>query len=133
MSVDMLDFSEILVEITGGQKPLCSLKEVAFVMGVDYQTAWGYRQGNTEPRWKDAVRLSHHLIKEYGYYRLGMQPTIVCIGGQTNGRVCDDLLELYEAGTDLHRAFPKDMTGYWNAFARMERQMADLKAEGKKQ
>lgn len=133
MQKELTDISEILLEITGGTEPVCSLKEIAFVMGVDYQTVWGYRAGNSEPRWRDVVRLSHHLIKEYGYYKLGLQPTMICAGGKSNGKVDDDLFELFEAGTDLHRAYPKDMTAYWNAFGRMEQQLADLKAEGEKQ
>lgn len=132
MKTELLEFSEVLVELTGGKDPIMTLKEIAFVMGVDYQTAWGYRAGNSEPRWRDVVRLSHHLIKEHGYYKLGLQPTMICQGGRSNGKVNDDLLELYEAGTDLHRSYPSDMTGYWNAFGRMEQQMADLKAEGEK-
>jgi len=130
MAIELLEFSEILNELTGGQAPLCTLKELGFVMGVDYQTVWGYRAGNTEPRWKDVVRLSHYLIKEHGYYKLGMQPTLTCCVGKSDGRVSDDLMNLYEAGTDLHRAFKeKNKTESINALARMEAELKDLKAE----
>lgn len=132
MAIEFQSFSETLIEITGGENPLCPLKEVAFVMGVDYQTAWGYRQGNTEPKWKDVVRLSHYLIREYGYYKLGMQPTMLTMAGKKNGKVSDDLMRLYEWGTDLHRSFPDDGPGYWNAYGKMEQEMKNLKAEGDK-
>jgi|SRR5690625_3770284 len=129
--MELLEFSELLTEITGGEDPMCTLKEIAFQMGVDYQTAWGYRAGNSEPRWKDAVRLSHYLIKEYGYYKMGMQPTLTCATGKANGKVCDDLMKMYEAATDLHRAFPNDKTAYFNALGKMEAEIEDLKAEGR--
>lgn len=131
MKGDFTEFADVLVEITGGQKPMTTLKEVAFVLGVDYQTAWGYRQGNSEPRWRDVVRLSHHLIKEYGYYKLGMQPTMICISGASNGRVDDDLLAIHQACTDLHRAYPKDTPAVWNAIGEIEKQVKDLRAEAK--
>lgn len=129
--MDIQDFSELLIEITGGQEPLMTLKEIAFIMDVDYQTAWGYRQGNSEPKWKAVCRLSHHMIKEHGYYKLAMQP-MISVGGKSNGKVNDDLMLLFEAATDLNRAFPDDSTAFWNAYHRMQHQMEDLKSEGDK-
>lgn len=128
----MTDFAEILAEITGGTQPLCTIKEVAFQLGVSQQTAYDYRSGNTEPSWSSVVRLSQYLIREYGYYRLAMQPTFACL--QTNaadGKVNDQLLNIYEAGADLHRAFnSRDRVGYCQCITQMEKELIILKQEG---
>lgn len=51
-------------------------------------------------------------------------------GGKANGKVCDDLMNLYEARTDLNRAFKeKNKTESINAIARIEAELKDLKAE----
>lgn len=133
MAVDMKDISEILIGLTGGNEPTCTIKEIAFVMGVHVQTVYAYRSGQNEPLWRDVVRLSHHLIKEYGYYELAMQPTMICKSGRTNGRVNDELLSLLESSTDLHRAFQsKNGADFWNAFNQMKKELEVLKEEGAK-
>lgn len=118
------------MEITGGVKPLCTIREVADEMGRNVQTVYGYRSENSDPIFEDVKRLSRYLIKEYGYYRLAYQMFLVCQGGKTNGKVNDQLLALMEDGTDCHRAFDaKDKTGALNAYAKMEEEMKILKQE----
>lgn len=128
----MKSFSQILHEVTGGTNPLCTVAEVAGVMRVHEQTVYGYKNDHTEPSYSKIISLSHYLIEEYGYYKLAMQFMPPC-KGKANGRVDDDLLSIYEYGTDVHRAFrEKDSTAYVNALAKMKTEINDLEAEGAK-
>jgi len=127
----MMEFSDVMNEITGGVTPICTMKEVAFQLGVSLQTAYQYRAGETEPSWSAVVRLSRYLITEYGYYRLAMQPTVATLAGKADGRVNDQLLNIYESGTDLHRAFTaKNRVDYVMAISAMEKELVILKQEG---
>lgn len=129
---DYTEFSEILKEVTE-ELQLCTVKEVAYVMGVGDKTVYGYRAGITQPAWDTAVRLANHLRKEYGYYRLAMQTMLCTLGGRANGKVTDDLMGIYEAGTDLRRAFQDgDKTAYENALSKIKEEIKDLEAEGGK-
>lgn len=100
----MKNFSQILQEITGGVDPMCSVSEIAGVTKAHEQTVYSWRADGTEPRYSQLVALSHYLIDQYDYYTLAMQMMLPCVG-RANGKVQDDLMSLYESGTDLHRAF----------------------------
>ena len=130
----MASISEILIEITGGINPICSIKEVATVLNKSEQSTYGYRAGTSEPLWSDVVRLSQYLIKEYGYYRLSMQPVLNTAKGDSNGEVSDELMKIFEAATDLNRAFRANNkeAEFWKAYNTIADQVAVLKEEGDK-
>lgn len=125
---DYTEFSEILKEVTE-ELQLCTVKEVAYVMGVGDKTVYGYRAGITQPSWDSAVRLANHLRKEYGYYRLAMQTMLCTVGGRADGKVIDNIMKMMEAATDLNRSFGKDKTKSKNALGRMKEQFDILTEE----
>lgn len=121
----MEEFSEILVELTGGISPLCNVKEIAFHMAKSEQSVYGYRSGSSEPLFADVVRLNHFLIKEKGYYRLAHLMMIPIESTETDGRVVDNLMNVYESGTDLHRAFKaSDKSAFCNALASIRQEIS---------
>jgi L-rhamnose mutarotase len=122
---DFMSFSETLVEITGGREPMCSIKEIAQVMRKEPQTIYGYRNGN-QPPWQDVVALSEHLIKEYGYYKLGMQTLLIYAYKANNA---DDLIfELIEAALETQKGLQKkDDTIYKNGLGKLLATIETLK------
>lgn len=126
----MKSISQILHEITGGIEPICTVKEIAGAAKVHEQTVYSWMNPDgTEPRYSQLVNLSHYLIQEYNYHNLAMQMMLPC-AGHANGKVKDDLMNLYGFGTDLDRAYAKgDKQKCEIAFGRMESEMEDLKKE----
>ncbi|MDZ7658028.1 hypothetical protein [Fodinibius sp.] len=126
----MKSISQILNEITGGVEPMCTVKEIAGACKVHEQTVYSWTNPDgTEPRYSQLVNLSHYLIQEYNYHNLAMQMMLPC-SGRANGRVLDDLMKLYEFGTDLSRAFADGNKNKCEvALGRMDAEMEDLKKE----
>ena len=126
----MKSISQILHEITGGVDPICTVGEIAGVCRVHEQTVYSWqRPEGTEPRYSDIVTLSHYLISEYEYYTLAMQMMLPC-NGRANGRVQDDLMNVYEFGTDLHRGFKNgDKQECETALSRIKAEVKDLEKE----
>lgn len=125
-----MTFSEILIEITGGQNPLCTIKEVAHEMRKEPPTIYGYRNGN-QPNWEDGVALANYLREEYGYYTLAMQTLLSCVGGACNGSVDDEILDIMEATVMIRKGFNEgDNTMFHNGMGMLTRAYENLKKEG---
>lgn len=125
------DFSELLIEITGGTKPFATVAEIADVMGVNVQTAYGYRTGNSEPSFRSVRALNAHMIRSYGYYGIQRQMFISCFSGKANGRVDDELLNIYDACTDVHRSYSEgDKRTFEDSVSRIEQECKILHKEG---
>lgn len=132
--MEFIPFHTILEEITQDEKTrFMTIKEVAYVMNRDPQTVYSYLHGDTQPNWDSAVLLANHIRTEYGYHKMSMQTMLSACGGRANGQVLDDLMGIYSAGTDLHRAYNAgDKTAYDNAISKMKAELLDLQAEGAK-
>lgn len=126
---NMKSISQILIEILGGTDPICTTKEIAGVCETTERTVNNWKAGNTHPQFKQAKDLSHYLIEEYNYCDLAMQMMPPCIG-HADGRVRDDLMNLFNHGSDLDRAFGKgDKIKAEKALNRMRAEMQDLEKE----
>lgn len=125
----MKNFSQILQEITGGIDPMCTVSEIAGVVKAHEQTVYSWKNDGTEPRYSQIVILSHYLVEQHNYKNLAMQLWPPC-KGIANGKVKDDLLHIYEYGTDLGRAFRgNNEQEARKAFYRMKAEMEDLEKE----
>lgn len=134
--MDIMEFHELLIYLTGGKDPIATRKEIAFHMGRDYQTVTNYVKGDTIPD-IDAVRRLHHwLVKEKSCHIVCkyMNPTL---SGESNGKVQDDLWNLHEQSTDAARYYeaakngdPQSKQKYFDEIKKMEKEVKDLKAEG---
>jgi hypothetical protein len=123
---NFMSFQTVLIEITGGAEPLCSIGEVAHVMRKGEQTVYGYRNGNSQPSWTDAIALSEHLIREYGYYKLGMQALLVHAYMDSNPEQV--VFEIIEAGIELKKAAKnQNETAYKNALGQLTASIETLK------
>lgn len=131
-----MEFSEVLIYLTGGADPITNRTEIAFHMGKDYQTVTNYVKGDTQPPIDAARRLHHWLVKEKNCHIVCkyMNPTL---SGEANGKVQDDLWNLHEQSTDAARFYEQAKSGdpqakqrYFDEVKKMEKEIKDLKKEG---
>ncbi|WP_441001269.1 hypothetical protein [Fodinibius sp. SL11] len=126
-----MTFSDVLIEITGGKDPLCTVSDVAEIMRKETSTVYGYRSARQQPNWDDAVALAKWLIKEHDYYRLALQTLFVCSGGSINGRIDDEILSIMEACVKMRKGFNSDNKAVFeNGFGVLTSAVENLKAEG---
>lgn len=132
MPQPMKSISQILNEILGGIDPMCTVRELAGVCDVTERTVSNWRNvDGTEPPYSKVKALSHYLISEYEYYGLAFQFMLPC-NGRANGSVQDDTLSIYEALTDLNRAYrKKEKQTFETSLDRIKAEVKDLEAEGK--
>jgi len=122
-------FSDIAREITQGESPIFTVKQAAAIMRVHEQTFYSYMNDHTEPSYSRLVDLSREAARKGGYFTIAMQMFPPCYG-VANGKVEDDLLKMYEYGTDLHRAFKEgEKAAAQKAIERMRAEIRDLEAE----
>jgi hypothetical protein len=122
---EIMTFSQIMIEITGGAEPLCSIKEIGRVMHKEPATVYGYRNGN-QPPWDAVVSLSEHLIREHNYYNLAIQ--MFLLAPYANANPEQIIFELFEAGIELKKAAKdKNETAYKNALGQITASIETLK------
>lgn len=126
-----MTIADILSEITYGKDPITTVAEIAVVCSRDPQTVYGYRRGEHVPDFNFVRALNRWLIEEKGCYLI-INQMFPCVGGRANGKVDEDLLSIWEAGTDIHRAFKSgDQSAYLSALGQLKSEIKDLEAEGK--
>jgi len=122
-----ISFSQVLTEVTGGTRPICTVKEIASVARVHEQTVYSWKNDDTEPRYSKLMDIAHFLNKR-GYHRLSLQ-FFDNPGGEANGCVKDETIEIVRQLAIVSDA--TDGQAIINAAGEIKRQARNLMAEGR--
>lgn len=121
-----MSFSQVLMQVTGGNDPIMNVKEVACVMKVHEQTVYAYQNDRSEPGYSKLVDLAKELDKR-GYFGLAMQFMPNQGKGKANGLLDDDVAKMIQLMGKLYEAESKDQ--YMNTVAQMEQVVRNFRAE----
>ena len=128
----MKQFSEILLELTGGMDPIFTIDQIARIVERSPKTVYSWRDGDAEPRWSDVVKLSK-MAGRRGYLQIAAQMFPSGQIGQANGTIEDEYYQIVQIlGRATEDFRPGRREQFMNHVEQLRSQLANLKAEAKK-